>query len=150
MTLCRSNPISPELVEFRYVECESDVWRPYLPITFSYGCKIFPVGSALVDTGSDLTLLPLAMAHALGIELDDSLSRRIEAAGGSVFVVMPSQKPIGFTIRPARGYRLISWKGTPFFSAHIETILLGHQAALEKFDITFHGPDKKFSLLPRL
>jgi hypothetical protein len=136
-------------VEFRYTECEGDVWRPYLPVTFSHGSKQFPVGSALVDTGSDLTLLPLAIAHALEIELDDSQVRRIEAAGGSIFVAMPSQNPVGFTIRAPRGYRNVSWKGTPFFSADIGTILLGHEAALQNFDIAFYGPDKRFSILPR-
>lgn len=148
-TVCRSNRTLPACVEFKYTECEGNVWRPYLPITFSYGSKQFPIGNALVDTGSDLTLLPLAIAHALEVELDDSKRRRIEAAGGSVFLVMPSQKTIGFTIRPPRGYRPISWKGTPFFSPDVESILLGHQAALEKFDITFQGPNKTFSVLPR-
>jgi len=76
-------------VEFRYTECEGDVWRPYLPITISYGSKELPIGSALVDTGSDLTLLPLAIAHTLEIELDDSKNRKIDAAGGGVFEVMP-------------------------------------------------------------
>lgn len=138
-----------ERVEFRYIECEGDVWRPYLPITLSYGSKKLPIGSALVDTGSDLTLLPLAIAHALEIELDDSKTRKIDAAGGSVFEVMPLQKPISFTVRPPRGYRPITWKGIPFFTDDQGIVLLGYKGALEKFDITFQGPDKKFSILPR-
>ena len=50
-------------MEFPYVKCEgaagSVVFRPYIPITLSFRRKTFPVGHALVDTGADVTLLPL-------------------------------------------------------------------------------------------
>jgi hypothetical protein len=85
----------------------------------------------------------------LEIELDDSNTRRIGAAGGGVFTVMPSQKPVAFTIRAPRGYRPITWKGIPFFTADQGIVLLGYGGALENFDITFHGPDRTFSILPR-
>src|SRR3989339_590912 len=73
-------------------------YRPCLPITFSYKNNDIPIGSALVDTGSDFTILPLEIAHVLKIELDDSQEIRIDCAGGGVFKAMPSKKRVSYSI----------------------------------------------------
>ena len=51
-------------------------YRPCLPITFSYKNNDIPIGSALVDTGSDFTILPLEIAHVLEIEVNLCLQSR--------------------------------------------------------------------------
>jgi hypothetical protein len=137
-------------MQFPYVKCEGShgfVYRPYLPITFSYGAKKFPVGRALVDTGSDITILPLEIAHYLEIELDDSEKLTIDCAGGGVFVAMPSQKKVTYTIE-AKGFRSISWEGIIYFAENEPVVLLGHQQCLDKFDLLFEGPEKKLSITP--
>ena len=123
-------------------------YRPCLPITFSYKNNDIPIGSALVDTGSDFTILPLEIAHVLKIELDDSQEIRIDCAGGGVFKAMPSLHRIEYLIS-ATGYRSFSWSGTVYFAEREPIILLGHHECLEKFDLTFQGPEKLLSLLPR-
>jgi hypothetical protein len=124
------------------------VYRPCLPVTLGHRGKNFPVGRALVDTGSDITLLPLEIAHVLEVELDDMETIVIEGAGGGRFKAMPSRKKINYTIE-RKGYRPISWEGIAYFAENEEVILLGHHQCLEKFDLTFQGPERKLGLLPR-
>lgn len=132
-------------VEFPYVECAGDlgpVFRPYLPVTLSYETGCFPVGHALVDTGADMTLLPMAIAHLLRIELDDSRTIRLGSAGGGVFTALPSRRKIGFAIEQ-KGHRPLVWQGTAFFSSDQPVVLLGHFKCLEHFHLLFSGPERK-------
>jgi hypothetical protein len=117
-------------------------------VTFSNGSLMFPVGRALVDTGSDLTILPLAIAHQLEIELDDSKKVTMDCAGGGRFTALPSRKPVGCTIE-RKGYRPIHWKGVVFFAEDEPVVLLGHHQCLEKFDLLFEGPERKLGVTPR-
>jgi hypothetical protein len=137
-------------VEFPYVKNEGSqgaTYRPCLPITFSNGEKKFRVGNALVDTGADYTILPLEIAHVLEVELDDSKTIMMSAAGGGRFKVMPSRRKIGYSIEKT-GYRSINWKGTVWFAEGEEVVLLGHHDCLEKFDLTFRGGSRALSVLP--
>lgn len=120
-----------------------------LPVTFSYGGRVFPVGNALVDTGADFTLLPMEVAHLLKIPLDDAKAIRVGGAGGDVFVALPSQHKVGYAIAK-KGHRTISWEGTIYFAEDEPTVLLGYRECLEYFDLTFEGPEKRLSVLPRM
>lgn len=138
-------------MEFSYIKIESDrrgTLRPFLPITLTYRGRELPIGHALVDTGSDLTILPLEIAHLLEIELDDSERTVVSSAGGGQFTAMPCRRPIGFSIERA-GFRAIRWEGIAYFAENEPIILLGHQGCLEKFDLTFRGPEKVLQVLPR-
>ena len=87
MTLSHRIHILQGPLEFPYVKVEGSEGfsaRPYIPVTFSSGKKSFRVGHTLVDTGSDLTILPLQIAHFLEIELDDSKRLTIDGAGGTL------------------------------------------------------------------
>lgn len=143
--------ISQEAMEFAYVKTEGDtgyIYRPSLSVTFSNGDKKFLVMNALVDTGSDVTILPLDIAHALNIELDDSKQMRLSCAGGGMFTALPSLKKITYTIEK-KGFRPVSWKGTIYFAESEPVVLLGHYQCMENFDLTFYGPERKLSILPR-
>ncbi|MDD5056095.1 MAG: hypothetical protein PHZ00_07580 [Candidatus Peribacteraceae bacterium] len=138
-------------VEIPYVKCEGShgySYRPYLPVTFSYGDQQLPIGRALVDTGSDLTILPLQVAHYLRIELDDVKKVTIDCAGGGRFIALPSQHQVGYMI-DAPGYRPIRWKGIVYFAENEPVVLLGYHQCLEKFDLTFRGPERKLGIIPR-
>ena len=138
-------------MEFPYVKFEGEqgtCLRPHVPVTISYKGKSFPVGNALVDTGSDITILPLEVAHLLRIQLDDSATLRLSSAGGGIFVALPSRNKVEYTIEK-KGFRPIHWEGTVYFAEDEPIILLGHLQCLEYFDVTFYGPEKKVSLLPR-
>jgi hypothetical protein len=94
-----------------------------------------------------MTILPLGIAHLLEIELDDSKSLRIDSAGGGSFVALPSRRKVEYSIEK-RGYRPIQWKSVAYF-AEESAILLGHEDCLEKFDLTFCGPERTLQVLPR-
>lgn len=136
-------------MEFSYNECEQNVYRPYLPIIFSYAGKNTPLTGALVDTGSDFTILPLEIAHYLEIELDDSKTIKLDSAGGGIFTALPSQKEVLYTIPAKKGYRPITWSGVIYFTEEEKIVLLGHRQCLEKFDLTFYGPERKLAIVPR-
>lgn len=138
-------------MQFDYVPCESGrgkVFRPCLPVIFSYEGKELSIGHALVDTGSDITILPIEMAHVLKVELDDTESVAIDCAGGAVFHALPSRRPIGYTIAK-KGFRSLHWEGTAYFAQEEPVVLLGRHQCLEKFDLNFQGPEKVLGLLPR-
>ena len=138
-------------MEFAYAEIEGEQgthFRPCLPITFSFAGHTFRVGNALVDTGSDITILPLEVAHLLEVPLDDSETLRIGSAGGGMFVALPSREKVGYAIE-RKGFRPIRWEGRIYFAEREPTILLGHLECLEKFDLTFYGPERKMTVLPR-
>jgi hypothetical protein len=135
-------------VEFPYVKGDGGfgpVYRPVIPVTISSGAKSFPVGHALVDTGADMTLLPLAIAHLLEIPLDDSRTLKVGGAGGGVFAALPSLRKIGFAIEQ-RGHRPIVWQGTAYFSPDQPAVLLGHHQCLELLSLHFRGPDRMFEV----
>lgn len=91
------------------------VFRPYLPITLSFGAKRFPVGRALVDTGADVTLLPVDVARYLGIALEEEAGIRIGSAGGGEFLALPSCERVGFSI-DMPGFRPCQWRGRAYFA----------------------------------
>jgi hypothetical protein len=106
------------------------------------------VGSALVDTGADFTLLPLAIADLLGIEVEAAGGVPISSAGGGVFTARPSKHKVRYTIEKP-GFRPISSEGRVYFPKDEPVVLLGHEQCLEYFDPTFMGPEKKLGVLPR-
>ncbi|MBI1812920.1 hypothetical protein HY285_00285 [Candidatus Peregrinibacteria bacterium] len=48
--------------------------------------------------------------------------------------------------RSGKGYR---WKGSALFALGQQFVLLGHHRCLEKFDITFRGPERMLEITPR-
>jgi hypothetical protein len=90
----------------------------------------------------------LEIAHFLEIELDDSKVMHIGSAGGGSFKAYPSQRKIGHTIE-RKGFRPIYWEGTAYFAEREPIVLLGNYDCLEKFDLTFYGPQRKLGVLPR-
>jgi hypothetical protein len=123
-------------------------YRPYLPIVLSANDRYIHLPYALVDTGSDVSVLPIAIARELGVPLDDTDGIVVGGASGESFTAYPSHKPVRYTIM-AEGYRPVSWEGTIYFANEGPAILLGHHQCLERFDLTFHGPERTLSVLPR-
>ena len=151
MRLFRRISISQDRVEFSYVKTEGkngpDTYCPYIPVTFFHGKKQLRT-LALVDTGAALTILPMAIAYELDVRLDDTKKILLSAADSGDFTAFPSQRPIEYAIEK-KGHRPIKFEGTVYFADNAGGILLGHHQCLEKFDVTFLGPEKKVSLFPR-
>jgi hypothetical protein len=114
-------------------------------VTLSYGQGNFPVGHAIVDTGSDMTLPPIALAHLLEVELDEHCAIQVDGAGGGSFIAYPSRHKIGFAVEQS-GYRPLCWQGTAFFATEQLVMLLGHFQCLENFDLLFHGKSRSLKI----
>ncbi len=128
-------------MEFEFTKRECDfgtVFTPTLPIIFDG----FPVGHALVDTGADITLLPLEINNILNLELDTDHAIAIGSAGGGIFKAIPAKKKVEYTLEHS-GFQPIKWKGTVYFAPRQPTILLGQHQCLSELSITLDGPRRK-------
>ena len=124
-------------------------WPPLIPVAFANGAKRLPPVRALVDTGATHTLLPLDVASELGIRIDINDRLESQVAGGAHCFIYPSPVPVHYHLRDPAGESACRWRGQVFFVLEQEFVLLGHHQCLEKFDVTFHGPEKQVQLRPR-
>ena len=125
-------------------------WLPLVPVVFTHGKRRLPPIKALVDTGATHTILPLELTAELGIDinLDDPLESQI-AGGGRCFIYAPSS-PLGYLVRNPATPVEYRWTGQVFFALEQEFVLLGHHQCLEKFDVTFLGPERMLEVTARL
>ena len=128
-------------MEFKYTLRESDVGTlavPTLPISLNG----FPVGHAIVDTGADVTILPMEVNDLLGVELDTDHAIEMFSAGGGRFTAIPSAAKITYSLEHS-GFRPINWKGTVFFAPRQPMILLGQFECLSRLSLTLDAPNRK-------
>lgn len=121
------------------------IYYPVIPIIFSKGNKKIPVGFALVDTGADKTLLPLAFGNEFGFKFDLEADKEIwDGAGGGKFNVYKSPEKIKLTLT-ATGFPPLSKEMFVHFTLEQPTILIGRDF-LNMFKTTFDGPRKTLKL----
>ncbi len=131
-------------MEFSYAKRETDmgiVWFPIVPIIING----FPLGNALIDTGADVTLLPMELHQILGVDLDYENAIQVGSAGGGRFKAIPSSTKITYTIDHS-GFRPVSWKGKVFFSSEQPIILLGQHQCLSELKITLDRLIRKIKI----
>ena len=133
---------------FEYVQYEGN-WLPLVPVSLRSGKYSLPPIGALVDTGATHTILPMEMAPELGINI--SLAEQIESqiAGGGECFVYPSLVNIEYSLQDPNSQNAYRWKGKVCFALGQKCILLGHRQCLEKFDVTFHGPERMLEVTAR-
>ena len=120
---------------------ESDIGILHVP-TLPVSLNGFPLGQAMIDTGADVTILPMELHNVLRVNLDAEHAMRMCSAGGGVFKAVPSATKITYSIDHS-GFRSIQWKGTVFFASEQPIILLGHFECLSKLKITLDGKRRK-------
>lgn len=128
-------------MEFDYLKREWSrgyVHVPVLPISING----FPIGHALVDTGADVTILPMEVNDVLNMELNWDKAIKLVGAGGDQFQAVPTAKKLMYCIEHA-GFRPITWAGTAFFSVEQPTILLGQYQCLSELKLTLDAPRRK-------
>jgi hypothetical protein len=114
------------------------ILRPEIPITASG-----PAGAAaytgLVDTGSDITILPLSAAVFLGVEARPAPGPAASVFGGHEAQLLEGE--ITFQIQDAN--ETVRWRDTvcffDFSDRGEETVILGHSGFLDYFTATFDG-----------
>ena len=128
-------------MEFDYTKREWSrgvVYVPVLPILLNG----FPVGHAFVDSGADVTLLPMELNQLLNVELDMENAIELTSAAGTDFRAIPSSTKVEYCIEHS-GFRPITWKGTVFFVSEQPTILLGQYQCLSELVITLDAKRRK-------
>jgi len=127
-----------ELEYTKYQTKDGAFYRPSIDITFKYKSEHFPYASALIDTGSDMIMLPLGIAEVLGAEPDFERVTELQCACGGTFKSYASRLPLELII-DQKGFRSMSWQTHVQFVESNVTVLLGHRGFLDRFDITFYG-----------
>lgn len=135
-------------MRFPYVPYEGS-WLPLVPVIFKHKKQTLPPVMALLDTGATHTILPMEIAPELGISID--LADRIETqvAGGGQCFIYPSPVMIDYLIRDPSSHMEFQWRAPVYFGLGQQTPLLGHHRCLEKFDVTFKGPEKMVEVTAR-
>jgi len=122
------------------------VWRPKIPVILSrYGAEI--EFSALLDSGSDYTLLPKHVADALNLKISVK-PEKASVVGGSVKTYRSS-----VNIKIEKGNRTIHLPKLPVnileaigTNGGLDDILLGRKPFFEWFNISFHENKKRVIL----
>ncbi|TSC57317.1 MAG: hypothetical protein Greene041619_1234 [Candidatus Peregrinibacteria bacterium Greene0416_19] len=131
-------------MEFEYTKREwsrGAVYVPTLPICLNG----FPIGHVLVDTGADVTILPMELQDVLGVDLDKERTLWFTDASGDDFKAVPSIQPIKYSVEKG-GFQPVIWKGVVFFAEHQATALLGQYQCLSELRITLDGKKRRIKL----
>jgi len=123
---------------------EERIFRPMIPITFKSKNLTFQ-SYALIDSGSDYTILPIEIAGKLNIKLSSKNSYEIEGAGGTIFRIYRSPSEIEYIIYQ-KGFRKIKNKAHVFFAESGNTLLLGQKGFLDKISIRLNSMRKEIEI----
>jgi Aspartyl protease len=102
---------------------------------------------ALVDTGTDNSILPLSVATRVGVEVTPGHGPAASAFGGQQIAL--SFADVDFELAGDAGS--VRWQAHAYFanvSDENDTALLGHQGFLDFFIATFHGEECVLELQP--
>lgn len=123
------------------------ILRPVITIRIA-GPRTEARWDALVDTGADETLLPLALAELLGVDLDRSAIRQAVGISGNLLTINYGDVELEI----ANDDHLIRWHTTVGFVDFDATdegvIVLGHGGCLDYFTATFNGEGAELELKP--
>lgn len=130
-------------IEFLGV-AEERIFRPMIPVTFGANKGVFNT-YALIDSGSDYTILPIEAAREFKFNLGDQPQYYLQGAGGAKFKVYKSPVATEYLIKK-RGFRDFKWKSHIYFAEAMSTTLLGFKGFLENFEVKLNGKTKEIKL----
>lgn len=103
---------------------------------------------AIVDSGSDITLLPGVIANDLGIDLGTFENSTVCGVGNQPVVVRES----GVELELTDGIEFYHWDAEVSFlvtdGAESHFALLGHRGCLDFFAATFDGDARTLEIIP--
>jgi len=117
------------------------VYRPKIPVTISYKGNRIETW-AIIDSGSDVSILPREIANALCTELS---GKQVDIAGmgGGLLKVVTDYINLGIAgINLPQTKVFIPVEG----SKDAEQFILGHEPLFKEFNITFEYNAKKITL----
>lgn len=133
---------------FRYKEVRledgSVIRRPIIPITLSHDGKVVTV-EAIIDSGSDYSLIPKEIAEDLGLVLGKSLTEICGIGDGKCKTV---QSNVNVMVTDGRKtVRLLNMPIGVLAEGEIEEILIGRIPFFAEFDVTFAENSNRIELI---
>jgi len=122
----------------------SEVYRPVVPLLV-HGPRSSLLLRPLLDSGADFTLLPLAVAQTIGVEVDTDRAGTVGGIESGSLVTYPGE--VGLEL--SDGTQSYRWRTTVRFAAG-NNLLLGHLGSLEFFTVTLDHYARTISLEPNV
>jgi hypothetical protein len=101
---------------------------------------------AMVDPGSDDTLLPLSLGQMIGANMDPTQTWKVEGIGGHASGVILGEVVIELT----DSSRVFRWPAkiglVDFADPRDEVVLVGHAGCLDYFRVTFDGHQRMLEI----
>ena len=119
-------------------------YRPKIPITLSYDGKSIDV-IGLVDSGSDVSVIPKGLAEYLGLELNGK-SYEIEGVGGKKIETVNTFVNLTVQKGNERYHLRLPVRVAIKEEDQSEDIILGREVFFNEFDITFEENKKRVVL----
>lgn len=121
------------------------IFKPSIPIVFRLGNLFFTL-NGLIDSGSDVTILPMEIARFFHFDPLKMQKSYLEAADGEKFIVYRS--PVRLEqILSTKGLIDISWKSPVYFSESQSTALLGQKGFFEHVDVNLSWRKREIEVL---
>lgn len=136
-------------MNFPYVEDlgleEERIFRPMLPVTFRANGVSFK-SYALVDSGSDYTILPIEVAGILNLKLSTNRQFNLQAAGGNMFRIYKSPEKVEQAIEK-KGFRPRKFSSYVYFAESGSVILLGQKGFLDQLNVKLKGSERELEIV---
>jgi hypothetical protein len=101
---------------------------------------------ANLDSGADDTLIPVAMASRLGVDLSNAPEHKAKAVGGGTVSYRFAEVELQLT---TDGNERFTWNAIVGFTDSRNKVgLLGHTGMMQYFDVTFFGERREVSVTP--
>ena len=134
-------------LSFRYKKIASDFYRPIIPLQFNQEDGTTGTIAGLLDSGSDVILIPKDIAESLGLNIGKKTSE-IDGVGGKIKI---AKSRVRISLDDGRKvYRIphplevsVQLSGQVF-----DDILIGRVPFFEEFIIEFHEGAKRVRLKP--
>ena len=120
--------------------------RPIIPLLVESAAGHQLIVDALVDTGSDITVFPEAVAQALGIDLTEAAQRSVSSALGVVGIYREAEVTLELRRVLDEVYR---WKATVgFLPRSMAYSMLGTTGFFEFFALKYDAPQHMLEIEP--
>jgi hypothetical protein len=101
---------------------------------------------AILDSGADDTLIPVALASRLGVDLSNAPHHEGKAVGGATVSYQFATVELQLS---TDGNEMFSWSAiVGFTGSRNKVALLGHTGMMQFFDVTFFGERREVSVTP--
>ena len=135
-------------MKFRYTQYPllngEYIFRPSLPVILRLGAAFLPI-RGIIDSGSDLTILPISVARFFKLNVSKMHREVIQAVGGNNVLLYQCNLRLEHIVS-SRGFRDMSWKCPIYFSESQSFALLGQKGFFDHLDVNLSWRRKEIEI----